>query len=210
MVVSKTAIIESVNPSSKEVLGRAPIMTQSQVLEAVERSQKAFELWQLTSYKQRAKHLLNLRRVIAEHADQIATLISQEVGKPLAEAYLSELTGPLDTAVWLAENCEKLMVDQTVALSNPLLNSKQSLIAFEPLGVIGIIAPWNYPFRIPMLTAMMAIMRVLLRFIFLPQRLNTSSMEGPSRSITSMFMSPSAQQRCVRGIPRSLLASLLR
>ncbi|MBK7748517.1 MAG: aldehyde dehydrogenase family protein [Candidatus Obscuribacter sp.] len=158
MVVSKTAIIESVNPSSKEVLGRAPIMTQSQVLEAVERSQKAFELWQLTSYKQRAKHLLNLRRVIAEHADQIATLISQEVGKPLAEAYLSELTGPLDTAVWLAENCEKLMVDQTVALSNPLLNSKQSLIAFEPLGVIGIIAPWNYPFSIPMMTAMMAIM----------------------------------------------------
>lgn len=107
MVVSKTAIIESVNPSSKEVLrDGAPIMTQSQVLEAVERSQKPFELWQLTSYKQRAKHLLNLRRVIAEHADQIATLISQEVGKPLAEAYLSELTGPLDTAVSLAETAK--------------------------------------------------------------------------------------------------------
>lgn len=158
MVMSKSALLESINPSTREVLGRAPIMSELQVKEAVERSRKAYEMWQLTSYKQRTRYIFKLREKIAEHADEIAKLISEEVGKPLPESYLSELNGPLDTCTWLAENIEKLLADQTIALSNPLLNSKQSIVAFEPLGVVGIIAPWNYPFSIPMMTAVMSVM----------------------------------------------------
>lgn len=158
MVTSHKAILESFNPSTKEVLGRVPIMSKSQVDEMVAASHKAYEIWQLTSYKQRAKYVLKLRQVIAARADELAKLISEEVGKPLTEAYLSELTGPLDTCVWMVENAEKLLADQSIALSNPLLSIKQSLVAFEPLGVVGIIAPWNYPFSIPMMSAIMSIM----------------------------------------------------
>ncbi|HMY03536.1 MAG TPA: aldehyde dehydrogenase family protein, partial [Candidatus Obscuribacter sp.] len=158
MVTSHKAILESINPSTKEVLGRVPIMSKVQVDEIVAASHKAYEIWQLTSYKQRAKYVLKLRQVIAARADELAQLISEEVGKPLAEAYLSELTGPLDTCVWMVENAEKLLADQSISLSNPLLSSKQSLVAFEPLGVVGIIAPWNYPFSIPMMATIMSIM----------------------------------------------------
>ena len=111
MVTSHKAILESINPSTKEVLGRVPIMSKVQVDEIVAASHKAYEIWQLTSYKQRAKYVLKLRQVIAARADELAQLISEEVGKPLAEAYLSELTGPLDTCVWMVENAEKLLAD---------------------------------------------------------------------------------------------------
>ena len=133
-------------------------MSGSQVEEAVKRATTTFETWQLTSLKRRMKLAAKLRSIIATRADEIARLISEETGKPLPEAYLSELSGPLDTCQWLSENLEKLLTDQMVTLTNPLLSSKQSVIAFEPLGVVGIISPWNYPFSIPMMTAIMAVM----------------------------------------------------
>lgn len=158
MVISKSNIIMSVNPATKEVIGEVPTMMAAQVEEAVKASWAAYETWQLTSFAKRTKRILELRRLIVREADEIAALISNEVGKPLTEAYLSEMTGPLDMCVWLSENCERILRDQVVQLTNPLLSTKQSLIAFEPLGVVGIIAPWNYPFSIPMMTALMAVM----------------------------------------------------
>jgi acyl-CoA reductase-like NAD-dependent aldehyde dehydrogenase len=157
-VVVSDSIIESVNPANKAVLGKVPIMGEAEVTKAVEASWRVFADWQLTSYKKRGRLLAKLHNLIAANADELAKLISEEVGKPMPEAYLSELSGPLDTANWLVENCDKLLADQTVSLTNPLLSSKQSIIAFEPLGVVGIISPWNYPFAIPMMAAMMAVM----------------------------------------------------
>jgi len=157
MVVSKTSTIESINPATKAVLGRVPVSSEDDVRLAVERAWHAYEDWQLTSLKKRAKLIANLRKIIAARADEIAKLISDEVGKPLPESYFSELSGPLDTCLWLVSSGEKLLADQPVAMANPLLASKQSLITYEPLGVIGIISPWNYPFSIPMMTAIMAL-----------------------------------------------------
>ena len=152
MVVSKSSTIQSLNPATKEVIGEVPIMTAAQIQDAVTSAWVAFDSWQVTNFKYRARKLHDLRRVIDQRSDEIAELISKEVGKPLIEAYLSELTGPLDSCIWLAENAEKLLQDQAIQLSDPLMSSKQSLVTFEPLGVIGIIAPWNYPFSIPMMS----------------------------------------------------------
>ncbi len=158
MVSTKSATIQSINPATREVLGEVPVMGETQVKAAVDRAWSAFEDWQLLAHGQRAKKILQLRRVIAKNADSIAELISQEVGKPLPESYASELNGPLDTCVWLSEHADRLLSDQMIMLSNPLLSTKQNVIAFEPLGVIGVIAPWNYPFSIPMMTIAMAVM----------------------------------------------------
>lgn len=158
MVSTKATTIQSINPATREVLGEIPVMGERQVDAAVEQAWKAFEDWQLLDYASRAKKILSLRRVISKHADSIAELISKEVGKPLSEAYAAELNGPLDTCVWLTENADRLLSDQMIMLSNPLLSTKQNVIAFEPLGVIGVIAPWNFPFSIPMMTIAMAVM----------------------------------------------------
>jgi succinate-semialdehyde dehydrogenase/glutarate-semialdehyde dehydrogenase len=157
-VSERSKIIECLNPADKSVLGRVPSLNQAQVEESILRARKTYESWQLTSLKERARLMSKLKALIASSADELALLISQEVGKPLPEAYMSELNGVLDTISWLCENAERLLGDQSITLHNPLLATKQSIIAFEPLGVVGIISPWNYPFSIPMMTACMAIM----------------------------------------------------
>ncbi|HEY9784051.1 MAG TPA: aldehyde dehydrogenase family protein [Candidatus Obscuribacterales bacterium] len=158
MVTSQTATLLSINPATKEVLGEVPILGPAQVEEAVKESWSAFQTWQLTDFHKRAKRIRALRKIIEARADELAQLICKEVGKPLVESYLAELTGPLDTCVWLCDNAERTLKDQLIHLTNPLLSSKQSIITFEPLGVVGIIAPWNYPFAIPMMTMLMAVM----------------------------------------------------
>lgn len=157
MVTSQTATLVSINPANKEVVGEVPIMGGTEVNEAVESGWKAFETWQFVDFNKRARLLLKLRKIMEGQADEIAQLVCKEVGKPLTEAYLAELTGPLDTCVWLVENAERTLKDQVINLTNPLLSSKQSLITFEPLGVIGVISPWNYPFAIPMMTILAAV-----------------------------------------------------
>lgn len=155
---TKTETIKSVNPGTKEEIGEFPCLGKSAVIDTVQLAWKAYEDWGLLTNQKRARHILNLRKVIAKHADEIAQLVSREVGKPLGEAYLTELNGPLDTCTWLADNAERLLSDEMVPLTHPLLSTKQSVITFEPLGVIGVISPWNYPFSIPMMTIMMAVM----------------------------------------------------
>ena len=158
MDIRTTAKIKSINPANQAVLGEVPLMTAEQVEAAVARSGQSFDSWQLTNYQHRIKHIKALRRIIEQQCDQIANLVSDEMGKPLVEAYLSELTGPLETCTWLIDNVERLLSDQPVRLTNPLLLTKQSIITFEPLGVIGIISPWNFPFAIPMMTIIMSVM----------------------------------------------------
>ncbi|HEY9733691.1 MAG TPA: aldehyde dehydrogenase family protein [Drouetiella sp.] len=157
MVVSKTATIESINPATRQAVGEVPIMGSHEVKDAVERAWKAYETWQLVPYHKRIKKIIEFRRLLEAGADEIAQLITTEVGKPIVESYFAEMTGPLDSCVWLADNIETMLKDQVVQMTNPLLATKQSVITFEPLGAIGIIAPWNYPFSIPVMTILMAV-----------------------------------------------------
>lgn len=158
MVLSKTATLQSFNPATRELLGEVPVLGTAEVQAVVNQAWQAYDTWQITDYGFRARKILQMRKVIEKRADEIATLVTQEVGKPSVEAYMAEMTGPLDMCVWLANNAERFLRDQTIQLSNPLLSSKQSMIVFEPLGVVGIIAPWNYPFAIPVMTMLMALM----------------------------------------------------
>ena len=156
-IASPKATLRAINPATQELLGEVPIMDEDEVKQQVDAAWNTFESWRLTSLQDRIKKLLHLRAVIEQEKDELARLISAEVGKPLAESYLGDLSGPLDMCAWLAEKAPDYLKDQAIKLSNPLLSTKQNIITFEPLGVVGIISPWNYPFSIPMMTALMAV-----------------------------------------------------
>jgi len=157
-VSSKTAILHSFNPASLELLGEVPIMGVEAVEEAVKAAWDAFELWKLTSFSERRRLLRRLARLIDDDKHEIAMLISNEVGKPVLESYLGDISGALETCTWLIKEGERKLKGYSLKLNNPLIMGKQSIINFEPLGVVGIIAPWNYPFSIPMMTILMAVM----------------------------------------------------
>ncbi len=157
MVTGHAPTIKCVNPSTRQLIGEVPCLGPAEVEAAVQKAATAYESWRLTDFAHRARKLRQLRRVLSGQADQLAAMISSEVGKPLVESYMAELIGPLDACTWFADNTEKALRDQTIELTNPLLYSKQSMVVFEPLGVVAIISPWNYPFAIPMMSIIMAV-----------------------------------------------------
>lgn len=156
-VVSSGTIIAR-NPATGTEIGRVNTHTPDQVRYAVERARAAVGTWSAMSFAERGKLLGKVRDRLLERAHEIAQLLHEENGKPKIEAYFSEVVPNLDLFDFHIAHDERLMAPEPVKL-NPLnYPGKQGLIEHVPLGVIGLIAPWNYPISIPLRTIVPALM----------------------------------------------------
>ena len=86
---------------------------------------------------------------LLDDIDEIAELLVNEQGKPRVEAYTMELLPTVDALHWCAKAGPKILADEKVRMSQAFLMSKKSRFTYEPIGVVGVIAPWNYPWSIP-------------------------------------------------------------
>ncbi len=148
----------SYNPATGEEVGRVPNMSADKVNDAVQRSRAAFSEWRKTAFAERAPLIMRAREVILADIDGIAKLISTESGKPFGEAIAMEIAPVLDLMQYFARNAEKMLRPSKIGIGLYSLMGRSSKIVYHPLGVIGIIPAWNYPFSIPLGEAVMALM----------------------------------------------------
>jgi succinate-semialdehyde dehydrogenase/glutarate-semialdehyde dehydrogenase len=87
--------------------------------------------------------------LLVERRDELARLITRESGKPLVESMLAEVNVALDSARFCAQQAYAFLRPELVKPGSMALKTKRGYLLREPLGVIGIISPWNYPFSIP-------------------------------------------------------------
>jgi acyl-CoA reductase-like NAD-dependent aldehyde dehydrogenase len=139
--------LQSYNPATGESIGSVPIMTASEVDAVVARARRAADVWSTRSFKARAEELTAFRIAIAEAADDLAQLLHQENGKPLLEGY-TEVMMALSHVKHAASVAEEAMRPRKVA--SGVLANFRATISYFPLGVIGVIGPWNYPLFTPM------------------------------------------------------------
>jgi betaine-aldehyde dehydrogenase len=133
---------EILNPSSGEVIAHAPVSTAEDVERAVKAARRAFEDgWTTTTPGERAGMLLKLADAIEEHADEISELESANAGKPIAAMREDEIPFMVDNLRFFAGAARCL----EGRASGEYLSGYTSIIRREPIGVIGQIAPWNYP-----------------------------------------------------------------
>ncbi len=136
----RTGDIESINPATEEVLARFDVMSDATVDAAVAQAHRAYREWRGTSFAVRAARLRALARVLRANAERYARLTTLEMGKPIAEA-----RGEIEKCAWncdyYAEHGEEFLRDVGIAT-----NARRSLVAFEPLGLVLAIMPWNFPF----------------------------------------------------------------
>jgi len=150
--------IVSTNPATGEEIGRLAVTSPEEVADAVTRGREAFQSWRRTSFAERKQLVMAAREVILSEMDEIALLISRESGKPVAEALSMEIAPVLDLMQHFARNAEKLLKPRKIGIGLYALMGRSSRIVYQPLGVVGIIPAWNYPFSIPLGEAVMALM----------------------------------------------------
>ena len=150
--------IISYNPATGKEIGRVAETSAEETKAAVEKSREAFQSWRNTSFATRKRFIMKAREVILAEMDEIARLISDESGKPVAEAFAMEIAPVLDLMQYFARNAEKLLKPRKINIGLYATLGRSSKIIYQPHGVVGIIPAWNYPFSIPLGEAVMALM----------------------------------------------------
>jgi aldehyde dehydrogenase (NAD+) len=145
---ASTKTFDSLNPSNGDVVGTYPIHTAEEVDAAVTRARGEVAWWQGLGFEDRQDLLLQWKGVITRRMAQLAEVVHRETGKPHGDAQL-EIALAIDHLDWAAKHAKKVLGRHKVP-SGLLMANQASSVAYHPLGVVGIIGPWNYPVFTPM------------------------------------------------------------
>ena len=104
------------------------------------------------------RYLERASQVLLDQDDDIRDLLAREQGKPRTEAFSMEVLPTIDALQWIARAGAEILADEKIPMSQRFLKTKRSAFMYEPLGVIGVISPWNYPWSIPMGEVALALM----------------------------------------------------
>jgi succinate-semialdehyde dehydrogenase/glutarate-semialdehyde dehydrogenase len=154
--VVRSGEIVITSPAGKTETGRYPIGSAETVAAAVARAREAQKAWSAISIRERARIILNARRLVCERQDKIIDMISAETGKPRFEALATEVFPIADLMSYYAFKTRRILKDRRFTLA--VFRNKRSMITYQPIGVVGVISPWNFPFSIPAGDVVMALM----------------------------------------------------
>ncbi len=145
-----TAQLDSFNPATGELLGAVQTTAPEDVQSVVDAVAAVQPAWGALTLEERARYLERAAEVVLEEDDDIRDLIAREQGKPRTEAFAMEVLPTVDALKWIAKAGGDILADEKIPMPQAFLKTKRSAFVYEPLGVIGIISPWNYPWSIPM------------------------------------------------------------
>jgi acyl-CoA reductase-like NAD-dependent aldehyde dehydrogenase len=138
----------SLHPATGQEIGRFPINDSHEVERIVEGARVAATWWQSLSARSRESRLLAWNAILTKRIDEVATLISNETGKPFSDARL-EATLAIGHLSWAAKHAKKYLRPDSRAPGLFMANMSAK-VERAPFGVIGVIGPWNYPLFTPM------------------------------------------------------------
>src|SRR6516164_2025217 len=139
---------DTVNPATGEVIATSGVHGQPEVDAAVERAREAATWWSGLGWKDRRTRLLAWKSHLIRYIGRLAELVHTETGKPLADAQL-EIFLAVVHIDWAARNARGVLGPRRVRSGIPAINLA-SWVEYAPLGVIGVLGPWNYPVFTPM------------------------------------------------------------
>jgi len=151
-VESKGEIIDVVNPATGEVIGKVPISTDEEIAAAITAANDAFPEWRQTTPVARARCLFRLNALLEENFEEISRIQTQEHGKTIDESRGETRRG--------IENVEVACGIPTLMMgynSEDIASGIDEYLVRVPLGVFGIIGPFNFPWMIPLWSAPYAV-----------------------------------------------------
>jgi acyl-CoA reductase-like NAD-dependent aldehyde dehydrogenase len=146
--MSIDATFEKFDPATGEVIATYKNFSQAEVFAAVDAAGLAAIRWNEFGFTARKRVLLKWASYITNNQKEIANLVATECGKPIGDASL-EVSISIDNLAWAAKHAQQIMSKQ-VRPSGLLMFNMKTQVQRSPLGVVGVIGPWNYPIFTPM------------------------------------------------------------
>ena len=134
-----------VDPATGERLGQVPVMRRADVVAAVERARAAQRAWAATSFAERRAVLSDIMKHVVSHQEEICRLAVRDSGKTMVDAAMGEIFPVCEKLRYTIAHGEDDLRPE--ARPSGLLPHKAARVEYLPLGVIGVIAPWNFPFH---------------------------------------------------------------
>jgi acyl-CoA reductase-like NAD-dependent aldehyde dehydrogenase len=156
--VSPAGETVSYDPATLEEIGRVPNTDLSTMPEIFARARAAQAKWASLSFSERKAHVLKMRDYVVSHAEELAAIVSRDNGKTRMDALTTEVIPSALAADWYAKNVEKTLAPKNLAMGSILFFNKRNRLERVPLGVVGVISPWNYPLSIPFGEVVMGLM----------------------------------------------------
>ncbi|HVL49782.1 MAG TPA: aldehyde dehydrogenase family protein [Candidatus Thermoplasmatota archaeon] len=151
------SMVVSQDPATLEILAEIPATSAKDVDLAIARARAAQRAWRERRLDERLSLLLRFSTLVLRDRVALATLVSREMGKPVPEALATDVLPLLDAVKFLERHGLGALRSRKFRLDNPILLDRASRIYYEPRGVVGIVAPWNYPLAIPGAQAVFAL-----------------------------------------------------
>ena len=111
----------------------------------VARAREAQPIWEAVGFEGRAEVLLAARRWMVANAERVVTTIGGETGRPADETQFAELAYGLSALEFWAKTAPVYLADEEIQSASPFVRGRKLVVRYAPLGVIGVIGPWNYP-----------------------------------------------------------------
>lgn len=150
--------VEVRNPSTGELVETYTNQPIECVVEAVKEARAAQEVWRSKSFSSRAAHIKKMKSFLALHAERAVKTICACTGKTKQDALGTEVLPGVLACDWYASNTSTVLREQKLPMGSWLFANKSNKLVYEPVGIVGIISPWNYPFSIPFGEIMMGLM----------------------------------------------------
>jgi acyl-CoA reductase-like NAD-dependent aldehyde dehydrogenase len=141
------AMLETMNPATGEVLATFPVHGRREVDAAVAAARPAADWWAGLGWSGRRIRLLAWKSYLTRYIARLAQLVHEETGKPLDDARL-EIVLAITHIDWAAKHAERILKPRRVR-SGLIAMNLASTVEYQPLGVVGVIGPWNYPVFTP-------------------------------------------------------------
>lgn len=134
------SVFQSINPYDQSIVGTYPLFDNAHIEKKISNAENAFRTWQTVPLTQKGEFLSKIANLFRQQHQQLATLITSEMGKPISEAF-AEIEKCALTCEFFAQHSEAFLRDDTIHTE-----AKETFITFQPLGTILGIMPWNFPF----------------------------------------------------------------
>jgi succinate-semialdehyde dehydrogenase/glutarate-semialdehyde dehydrogenase len=132
--------MQAVNPATGETLKTYEETAPAQVTRVIEHAHTAFLGWRQTGFAERARLMKRAGQMLREQADEYATLMAREMGKPVTDGR-AEAEKCAWACEYYADNAERFLQPEVIAT-----DARKSFVTFQPLGVVLAVMPWNFPF----------------------------------------------------------------